>query len=80
MSIPGLIHLSVVAPTRRIRVRGKIHRFEWHPYCGPTILDASDSVARNQPDSVIRAICCWNQQGRRLRGDLAIWEPAKSFG
>lgn len=38
-------------PEYRFKIRTKTVRVEFHPYCGPIVLNADGSVRENQPSS-----------------------------
>lgn len=63
-----------------IEVRGKMIRFEWSDRFGPMPVKKGGeelrSVGPRHP--FWRAVSLWNLQGRRLKGQTAIWhEPKK---
>lgn len=67
-------------PTFKILVAGRLVSFEWHPQCGPTVLNKYGDPANKQPvtrDPFWRAVRLWDKQGRKMYDSgICIWvEP-----
>lgn len=75
-----LIHISVGGPDRTITdAQGKTWVFEDHPRFGPIVLkEAGGEPDSNQPGErspFWRAWTAWKDQGKRLAGDVCVWDP-----
>lgn len=73
-----LIHISLGGPDRKITdAQGKAWDFEDHPRFGPIVLNkAGGDPAPTHPGErspFWRAWRCWSDQGKRLAGDVCVW-------
>lgn len=83
-------HVSLLSPTGKrvgtvtiggepitISAGGKDWRFEWHSYCGPSVLGKNGDPLKNQlPDRHLFwvALAYWISQGQRIdESGRAIW-------
>lgn len=71
-----MIHICTGGPVYRMLLREEIVYFEDHQWCGPTLLNKRGDPARVQPALFLTRASQWAQQGRRLNGDLAVFDPA----
>lgn len=63
-------------PEYQILVGGKLYRFEWHWYAGPTVLDRKGNPAATQPAKFLDAATLWDKQGREVGPDgRCVWAP-----
>lgn len=56
-------------PTYRFRHGNRVREFEWHPYCGPALLNKRGDPLADQPDWFLRIASYWNRDGRPLDAD-----------
>lgn len=76
-----IICLLLGGPERRIRdERGRTWLFEDHSYCGPAVIGrrSGDPISKqpSERSPFWRAVSLWARQGKRVRGDVAVWhEP-----
>ncbi len=69
--------LWIGAPAYEIYARGRCFYFEWHPHCGPTVINRlTGEPTANQPgerspfwDAVQR----WHDQGKIVKDGVAVW-------
>lgn len=67
--------LTVGGQHHQIVVDGVTHIFEDHQWCGPVKLNKRGDPAKHQPHDFLHAVSLWAQQGRKLKGGVAQWEP-----
>lgn len=77
MSKRYAIHVSYGGPSYEIDSGGKRWFFEWNHYGGPTVLNRkTEDPIVTQPaenSSFWDAVQWWDQQGRRLKDGLCVW-------
>lgn len=68
-------------PSRTIVAGGKSFFFEWHGYCGPTILHRhTHDPLDKQPgprSPFWDAVTLWDRRGRRMKDGLCVWDEQK---
>lgn len=63
----GVIHISFGGPVHTIRVRNKTWTFEMHRYCGPVLMDSTNTrQLKREPNYVLTEISKWAQQGEKV--------------
>lgn len=71
------INLDCGGPSYEIEAGGKRWFFEWNPYGGPTVLNRNtEAPIVTQPaegSPFWGAVTWWDQQGRRLKDGLCVW-------
>lgn len=69
--------LLIGGPAQEIYARGRCFYFEWHSYCGPTLvsrLTGEPRVIQPGPRSPFwDAAQAWHDQGKRVKEGVAVW-------
>lgn len=70
----AIIYPSKPPPQFDIQAGGKRYHFEWHPYCGPVVLDKRGDPHSIQPLKFLEAASLWVKQGNRIEDGLCRWD------
>jgi hypothetical protein len=72
----GVVHFAG-HPITMVASNGKAYQFEWHSYCGPTVLTSQGEPRTNQlpeRDPFWAALTLWINQGMRVdENHHAVW-------
>lgn len=74
----GIIHIFMLPHYTITDRNGKVWRFEYHSYMGPTTLTKSGEQMERQPGQrspFWEAFNAWADQGNRLDDNKALWDP-----
>lgn len=73
--MPGCGWITLGGTQREIVVNGITYYLEMHHYCDPMRLTKSGmSHQKDFPQHVIDAVQLWIDQGKRIDGNVCVWE------
>lgn len=71
------VHIDFGGTQRTIIVRGKRYYLEFHRWFGPLALNKDGSDRKTEwPNYVWSAVQKWIDQGKRMDGDICLWNES----